>query len=82
MSVKTLLRHELIGLPIEVVGSTNKSLIGLKGKIIDETKNCIITDKNKKIAKDQVTLKIKFKNQIFKIEGKKLKGRPEERLKK
>ena len=33
------LKQEYIGLDITIIESKNKSLIGLKGKIIDETKN-------------------------------------------
>ena len=36
-----IIHHELIGLDTKVVGSTNKSLIGTEGRIIDETKNMV-----------------------------------------
>ena len=36
---RTLLKHELIGLEAEVAESTNKSLIGKRGKVMMETKN-------------------------------------------
>jgi ribonuclease P protein subunit POP4 len=70
----------LIGKKTEVIGAKNKSLVGIKGKIIDETKNTITiqTEKTKKkIIKTQVTIKIN--NEI--IEGKKIAKRMEERLK-
>jgi len=70
-------KEELIGSEAEVISSKNPTLVGTKGKIIDETRNTI-TIKNKKILKSHVTLKIK--NQT--IEGKNLVGRPEDRLKK
>ncbi len=34
-----IIHHELIGLDIRVVDSTNSSLNGIEGRIIDETKN-------------------------------------------
>ena len=34
-----IIHHELIGLDIKVVDSTNSSLNGIEGRIIDETKN-------------------------------------------
>ncbi len=34
-----IIHHELIGLDIKVVDSTNSSLNGIDGRIIDETKN-------------------------------------------
>ena len=56
------MNKELIGAAIEIVGSSNTSLVGKKGKIIDETKNTItIQTKNKKekILKNVITCKIK-----------------------
>jgi len=78
---KNLARHELIGLAIEIVEAKNASLNGLKGKIIDETKNMfVIKTKNatKNIIKNQVKMKI---NGII-INGEELVGRSEERIKK
>lgn len=73
-------KDELIGSVIEVVGSKNKTLLGLKGKIIDETKNTITikNGKTKKLMKSHVQIKIN--NKI--IEGKSLQKRPEDRIKK
>lgn len=54
------LGYSLIGSSIEVESSRNASLIGLKGKVIDETKNTItlITPENrqKKIIKAHVKI--------------------------
>ena len=36
---QNIIHHELIGLDIRVVDSTNSSLNGIRGMIIDETKN-------------------------------------------
>ena len=33
--------HELIGLELEVIDSSNKSLIGISGIVIDETKKTL-----------------------------------------
>lgn len=84
MSNTNYLKKELIGLPIEILEAKNKPLVGIKGIIIDETKNTI-TIKNhsiKKIIKNQVILKIKFDKKIIKIDGKLLLNKPEERIKK
>ena len=81
---KEILRHELIGSHIRIVDAKNKSLIGLYGKIIDETKNTF-TIKNhtsKKVIKDQVTLLVKMENETIKIEGNVLVNKSEDRLKK
>ena len=44
---KNLVNHELIGLDVTIVESTNKKLIGLSGKIIDETKSMFNIDTSK-----------------------------------
>lgn len=44
ISPRNLIHHELIGLEAEVVESTNNTQIGIKGKVIDETKNMLRFD--------------------------------------
>ncbi len=51
-------QYALIGKQIEIVGSKNRSLIGIKAKVVDETKNLIILDNSKKILKGAVHIKI------------------------
>jgi len=75
---RKLHKTELIGSQLEIIGSKNKKLIGIKGKIIDETKNMFILDNGKKLIKSQITIKI----QKTILNGKKLAIRPEDRLKK
>ncbi|MBU0536385.1 MAG: ribonuclease P protein subunit [Nanoarchaeota archaeon] len=81
--MKEITKDELIGLDVEVIGSKNKSDIGIKGKIIDETKNClVINTKNgeKKMIKENIIIKIPEKG--LKLDGKLLANRPEDRIKK
>lgn len=78
-------RSELIGLEAEVTDAKNKSLIGLKGLIVDETKNTISIETKegiKNVIKAQVMLTVMFEGRAFQIDGKILVGRPEDRLKK
>ena len=85
MNINDYLKFELIGLEVEVVDAKNKSLIGIKGKIVDETKNTFVIETNgkeKNLLKDQVTLIINFKKEKIRAEGKLFLGRPEERIKK
>ena len=49
--MKNLEKGELIGLNIEVIKSKNKANIGIKGKVIDETKNMVIVKSEKGIKK-------------------------------
>lgn len=75
---------ELIGTTIKVVGSSNKSLLGISGKVVDETKNTIILEqdnKEKKLIKNQITIQLTYKNQKFQIDGRLIAVRPEDRLK-
>lgn len=82
MYTKDIVSMNLIGKNIEITKSKNKSLIGVKGKVIDETKNMIILDNQKKLIKSQSTFKIKIKNNTYEIDGKILQTRPEDRIKK
>lgn len=85
MNINDYLKFELIGLEVEVVNAKNKSLIGIKGKIVDETKNTFVIEtdgKEKNLLKDQVTLIIDFKKEKIRVEGKLFLGRSEERIKK
>lgn len=59
MKLKSI-KNLMIGSNIEIAESKNKSLIGIKGKIIDETKNIIVIETKKgvkKIIKSQVKIK-------------------------
>ena len=80
-----ILRHELIGLDIEIVDAQNESLVGIKGVVIDETRNCLIIgtkDGEKKVLKKGVEIKTKVDGKEIIITGDFLVGRPEERIKK
>lgn len=70
---------ELIGLNIEIIDSRNKTLIGKKGKIIDETKNMITIQNEKKIRMIKKDIIFRTKDKI--IDGKEIAYRPEERIK-
>ncbi len=82
---QNLLKHEIIGLDTRVAGSTNKQLVGLKGRIIDETRNTItILDGKRKqiVPKDVAVLRIRLPDGTWiEVDGKKLVGRPEDRVK-
>lgn len=84
INVHNILRHEMIGLDIRVVGSENITLIGLQGRIVNETKNTLTVksgERLKKILKAQVVFQVTVDNQTIEIDGKRLVARPEDRLK-
>jgi ribonuclease P protein subunit POP4 len=80
-TVRNILRHELIGLYCEIVSSKNKSNVGLKGKIIDETIKTIVID-GKRIPKQNTIFRIKLNDIKIDVDGNYLLSRPEDRIKK
>ena len=53
----------LIGMHVRVIESSNPSLVGVDGKIIDETRNMVTLENSKriKLIKNHVKLEIKWK---------------------
>ena len=92
-SVRTkynIARHELIGLDVAVMRSRNKSQVGLKGKIVDETAKTIIiglngsAEKSKRrvIPKAGTIFRVALDKGKVDIDGDIILGRPEDRIKK
>ena len=81
-----IIQKEFIGLETKVVRSLNKSSKGISGKIIDETRNTfVILDNGKKktVIKDTSVFNfIIHDGTVVEIDGKVVKGRPEDRIKK
>ncbi|MCG7850145.1 MAG: ribonuclease P protein component 1 [ANME-2 cluster archaeon] len=48
---QNLIHHELIGLEAAVVHSSNTAQIGIKGKVIDETRNTLRIDVGDRLVK-------------------------------
>ncbi len=79
---KPIYPHELIGEKISVIKAKNKSNLGIKGIIVDETKFTIKVEKEGKIKtlmKKNITLKIEKTGQI--VDGGSIDKRPEDRIK-
>ena len=81
MNTKEILKYGLIGLNAKVVDSKNKKMIGIKGKIIDETMNTIQIN-DKMIMKKDTTFRIEKEDYVFDVDGNLLVGRVEDKLKK
>lgn len=78
---KKVYPHELIGETIEVIDSTNKSHLRIKGKVVDETKSTLVLEvqgEMKTLLKNNITFKTES-GQV--IEGKSITKRPEDRIK-
>jgi ribonuclease P protein subunit POP4 len=91
----TLIFHELIGLEIKVIYSTNPSLIGIRGRVINETKNMFVVENSRsrelKIPKAdsefifripaELSEKGRRSDTFVKIQGNLLLSQPENRIK-
>lgn len=93
---QNLVRHELVGLEVEIEKSKNKNLEELKGIVVDETRQIITvrTEKKdgrqgrfrsetKKIPKDLCVFVFTLPDmRKVRVEGNLLVSRPEDRIKK
>lgn len=82
---KTIVLHELIGLSVAVIKSSDRKQIGIHGTVIDETKNTFLvrTDTGmKRIAKAITTFKFRRGRSSFVVDGSEINFRSEERIEK
>lgn len=81
-----ILKREFIGLESTISQSSHFDYIGLRGKVIKETKNTFTIlhkTKPKNIIKNSAIFRFKlYDGQTVEIDGNLLVGRPEDRLKK
>lgn len=82
---RNVLQHELIGLEGEVISSTNRSQVGIKGEVIDETMNTVSIRSGKgikKIQKRGSLFRLTLGKLKVEVDGNELLSRPEDRIKK
>ena len=81
-----IIRHEFIGTEGKIAKSHHASYVGIRGKVIDETKNTFTIlheGKLKSVIKNSAVFNFKFSDgTVVEIDGRLLVGRPEDRLKK
>lgn len=86
ISPKNLVRHELIGLEVEVVSSTNPSQAGLSGKVVDESRNILTIETEagtRSLPKEDCTFSFRIPSgERVRVRGSLLVSRPEDRPKK
>jgi ribonuclease P protein subunit POP4 len=79
-------QHEFIGLDVTVVKSSNPAVVGISGKVVDETRNTFTilqNDDRKVVAKDTSVFDFVMSDgTVVEIDGKVVMGRPEDRIKK
>ena len=84
-----ILMGELIGKKVEIMKSTRRELIGVKGEIVDETMNTFVVERKTQNKVKEITVPKRFcvfrfhkKNMHVDVNGKRLMFRPEDRIKK
>jgi len=91
ITAKNIARHELIGLKAEIVSSSNKTQIGAKGVVTDETRQTITIEIEKgkgnaverNFAKDHCVFRFTLPSgEKVRVDGRLLVARPEDRPKK
>ena len=80
-----ILRHELIGLEVEIARAKNPKIRRARGIVVNETRNMLtIANKRRKrlIPKDVAVFRFELPNgAIVDVDGARLVARPENRLK-
>ena len=85
---ENLLGHEMIGLKVKVINSTDDGKKGKEGVIVNETQNTFVILSTAPKAKEEIVLpkhecefEFDLGNEKVKINGKDVLRRPEERVK-
>lgn len=78
-----LRKHELIGLSIHVRHATDPTLVGLRGRVVDETRNTLLVE----TSRGEKRIPKKGAEFAFGVDGIRVRGddllfRPEDRIKK
>ena len=54
ITAETLARHELIGLHVRVADATNRSLVGIEGRIVRETEGTVSVETDGRTSETQI----------------------------
>ena len=76
--------HELVGLEAEIVESNDRNKKGIKGKVVDETRNLFIIESRgieKKVPKKEAKIRLTIGDEKVEVDGKAIIARPEDRTK-
>lgn len=80
-----ILRHELIGLNVQITHSKDPTMRGVKGTIIDESRNMLkLVHRGRKVLVPKDVGSFRFKltgGTVVDVDGTRLVARPENRLK-
>ena len=79
---ENLLQHELIGLRLRVVRSTDKGRLNMEGTVVDETREMLVIEDGRRIPKRGSAFELTLEDETsVVIEGDELAYRPEDRVK-
>ncbi len=82
---RNILQHEIIGLNAEIIESHDVGLVGLSGRILDETQQTVSLFRGNRrivVPKNVAVFRLVLPNgEIVKVQGETLLGRPEDRVK-
>jgi len=84
---RNLAKHELIGLPVRVVRSADRSLDGVSGRVVDETRNMLVLRRDGdgrqlRVAKELCTFRFGLPGgRTAELDGSAIRFRPEDRVK-
>jgi ribonuclease P protein subunit POP4 len=79
-----LRKHELIGLQVAVVRSADPSLVGVRGLVVDETRNTLVVEaagREKRVPKRGARFRFEIQGGA-EVDGDEILFRPEDRVKK
>ncbi|PSP79835.1 ribonuclease P [Halobacteriales archaeon QS_4_69_225] len=87
MTPESLVRHELAGLDVEVAESPNPDLVGVAGRVVDETTNTLLVatdDGVKRVPKAAATFRFRLDGETrgatrVVVDGDRLLARPARR---
>ena len=85
MKSKDFRRRLFIGLDVAVSASTCPSQVGMRGRVVDETKNTMMIERDgteRVIAKAGCEFKFEEDGQSHVVSGNEIRFRPEDRIKK
>jgi len=79
-----LRKHELIGLQVAILRSPDPSLVGVRGLVVDETRNTLVVEaggREKRVAKEGTRFRFDVDGGV-EVDGAEILYRPEDRTKK
>lgn len=83
ITYENIVLHELIGLDTKIIQSSNIQSVGLKGKVVDETKSMFVLQTEngiKKFPKENTLWRFSLGNNEITLVGSMLTKRPYERM--